>query len=391
MAIWNACGQCNKPVKERPAVRFNYQYICINCLHEIYWHPEVQNFFRAANLINADPTTHPNVGSSQSVPQNSVQSSETISVRESLTPGEIKDYLDQWIIGQDHAKKVLSVAVYNHYKRLKLLKEKQEPIDKSNILMVGSTGSGKTLIAKTIARILDVPFASSDATGLVQAGYVGRSVEECVQTLYHNSGCDLAKTQSGIIFIDEIDKIGRKGNGNTGGRDVAGEGVQQSLLKLLEGTNVTFDINRDGSVQRVSVDTSNILFICGGAFVSDVPVRCTEDVIQFGMIPEFVGRLPVLTILEPHTVDSLTKILTEPKNSIVSQVTRLFALDGVEIYFTKDGLKAIAESAFRNGTGARGLRTIIDDILLEDQFAIDKKKKIVVNRAYVLGKSPLLI
>lgn len=361
-----ACGQCNRRVKDIKSVRLNYQYLCADCIDGLY-----RNFFgspvAAANL------------------------KETVALGESFTPAEIKDYLDRYIIGQDNPKKVLSVAVYNHYKRLRLLSEGEEPVDKSNILMIGSTGSGKTLIATTIARILDVPFASSDATGLVQAGYVGRSVEECVQTLYRNSGQDLAKTQSGIIFIDEIDKIARKGTSNTGGRDVSGEGVQQSLLKLLEGTDVSFETIKDGRLQKITVNTTNILFICGGAFVSYPPIRTPEDVVNFGMIPEFVGRLPVLALLESHTVQSLARILTEPKNSIIDQVKRLFAVDGVEVTFTKEALEMIARLAYENGTGARGLRTIVDGLLLEEQFNIGKRSRITINGSYIEKRLDKLI
>ena len=352
------CGECNRPIKEVKSIKLFAQYLCVDCLDTIY-----------QSVHGVLPTA---------------KAEKSVSIGlESFTPQEIKNYLDYHIVGQGQAKKVLSVAVYNHYKRLRLIANGEEPVDKSNILMIGPTGSGKSLVARTIARILDVPFATGDATGMVQAGYVGKSVDTVIQTLYRNSGFDIAKTQSGIVFLDEVDKIGRKGSSNTGGRDVSGEGVQQALLKLLEGTEVTFDSMHNGKMNQVSIDTTNILFICGGAFVSPTPILCHEDVVQFGMIPELVGRLPVLTILEAHTIESLLKILTEPKNSIVDQVTRLFAADKVEISFTKGGLNAIAQLAMRNGTGARGLRTIVDAVLLDDYYHIGKRKKVIVNSDYV--------
>lgn len=351
------CGQCLATSDQIELIQLKHQYLCTGCLQKLF------NFKFNGSAGGASGTV--------------------IDPDESLHPTEIKAYLDKYIIGQDQAKKVLSVAIYNHSKRLRLLSEGEPPIDKSNILMVGPTGSGKTFIVKTIADLLDVPFVMSDATGLVQAGYVGRSVEECIQTLYRNSGYDVAKAQSGIVFIDEIDKLARKGSMPTGGRDVSGEGVQQGLLKLLEGTDVTFTTMVNGQVTNVSVNTSNILFICGGAFVSDEPVNTVNKVIQFGMIPEFVGRLPVLVNLQHHDIDALVKILTEPKNSLIDQIQRLFAADGVTVKFTKDGLEAIAAIAHQNNTGARGLRTIVDLILLDELFEIGRRKRLIINREYI--------
>lgn len=355
------CGQCLSTSDSVELIQLKQQYLCVNCLEKLY-------VFKKGNsaIVEGDKVQLVNPGFN-------------------LKPKEIKTYLDEHVVGQEQAKKTLSVAIYNHATRLKLINDGQPPVDKSNILLVGPTGSGKTLIVSTIAKLLDVPFVSSDATGLVQAGYVGRSVEECIQNLFRISGHDVAKTQSGIVFIDEIDKLARKGNSHTGGRDVSGEGVQQGLLKLLEGTDVTFMTMIDGQMQKISIDTTNILFICGGAFVSSTPIRSATDVINFGMIPEFVGRLPVLTLLEHHTLESLLRILREPQNSILQQAARLFRVDNVDLKFTEGALNAIATYALHNNTGARGLKTIVDAILLEERFNIGIKKKIVINESYVLN------
>ena len=338
-------------------------------------------------------------------------------------PTEIKEFLDQYIIGQDQAKKYLSVAVYNHYKRLaqgKTADLDEVEIEKSNIVMVGPTGTGKTLIARTIARLLDVPFTIVDATVLTQAGYVGEDIESLLTRLLQAADYDVAKAERGIVFIDEIDKIARKGDNPSITRDVGGEGVQQGLLKLLEGSvvNVPPQGGRKHPEQRmIAVDTKNILFICGGAFdgieqaiahrlnsnfvgfstgeknrriEKDDFMRhvAPQDLKTFGLIPEIIGRLPILTHLLPLDRAALRRILTEPKNAIVRQYVKLFEMDGVELVFEDSALDYIVDKAIEFKLGARGLRSIVETIMMEPMYDIPatKTKKLVVTREFAAQK-----
>lgn len=316
-----------------------------------------------------------------------------------LTPKQIKQHLDDYIIGQEEAKKVLSVAVYNHYKKVEynLSKANGIKLDKSNILLVGPTGSGKTLLAKTLADILEVPFAMCDATTLTEAGYVGEDVESVLSKLLQNSGGDIKKAQTGIVYIDEIDKIAKKNQNRQLPKDPSGEGVQQALLKIIEGTvaNVPVQPNRKSPYQEsVAVDTSNILFICGGAFVGldDIVaerdknhelgffkkqsenltknVIMPQDLIKFGLIPEFVGRIPIVSKLEKLTNKNLVDILTKPKNSIIKQYKEMLKLDGVDFNASDTAIEAIANEAYKLGDGARGLRTIIENNLLDAMYSV---------------------
>lgn len=391
------CFLCGKSKSEvNRLIRGKFGYVCDDCIQE------------AQEVLNE-------------------QEEEEISQNVKLaTPSQIKDHLDQYVIGQDEAKKTLAVAVYNHYKRISQSKKSDVEIQKSNILMIGSTGSGKTYLAQSLAKFLGVPFAIADATTLTEAGYVGEDVENILLTLLQNADFDNKLAEKGIIYIDEIDKLARKSDNVSTTRDVGGEGVQQALLKIIEGTISRVPLSggrKHPQAECVNIDTSNILFICGGAFdglekivhkdsdsnpigfnadiksayetstldLSDVQQK---DLVKYGLMPELIGRLPIITTLQPLSEDDLVRILTEPKNALTKQYQELLAMDGVKLEFEDEALKKIAELAIKKSIGARGLRSIIEKSMQKVMFSIPDRadvKKVIITSGVIDGTEEAVI
>lgn len=430
----DVCFICRRP-ESKAGKMFklpNHICVCDDCMHKtmetvsqfdyqgMLNNPQMQGFPNISFVNLADLQGDGGIPNKQKLKRKKEkEAAPALNIRDIPAPHKIKASLDEYVVGQEYAKKVISVAVYNHYKRVATNTMDEIEIEKSNMLMIGPTGSGKTYLVKTLARLLDVPLAIADATSLTEAGYIGDDIESVVSKLLAAAGNDVEKAERGIIFIDEIDKIAKKKNTNT--RDVSGESVQQGMLKLLEGAEVEVPVganSKNAMVPLATVNTRNILFICGGAFpelediirerltktasigfnselkdkydkdkniLSKVTV---EDIRKFGMIPEFIGRLPIIFTLEGLTREMLVKILKEPRNAILKQYQKLLELDEVKLEFTEDALEAIADKALKRDTGARALRSIIEEFMLDIMYEIPKDDnigKVTITREYIEG------